>query len=182
MSKGKTNACPLPAWYEADTETEEWIGETMRVPSPPPVHQMIVQNILCKLREIIGDTYFLLQAPCDLQLSENEFRKPDLMLIHQDNASGIRGHAVVEPPSLVIEVLSKTSHALDCNVKHRHYAQFGIPEYWIIDGEKQELMQFILVPNKTAYIQTKLYTKNDTLISDILTRASFKVKEAFANL
>jgi Uma2 family endonuclease len=39
------------------------------------------------------------------------------------------------PPDLVVEILSPSTQVLDRRVKPRTYARFGVPEYWVVDGE-----------------------------------------------
>jgi Uma2 family endonuclease len=40
-------------------------------------------------------------------------------------------------PALVVEVVSESSRERDYEVKPDEYLQFGVREYWIVDGDKQ---------------------------------------------
>lgn len=160
-------------------ETKDYIGELMRVPAPPPVHQLIVQKLLLRLHELANPDYFILQAPCDLQLSELRFRQPDLMLIKRSRADIIQPHAVIAPPDVVIEVLSPTSKALDCNIKLRQYADFGIPEYWIVDYENQQILQYTAATDSARYCEPKIYPVTEWIDSPSLGGNLFKADTLF---
>jgi hypothetical protein len=38
------------------------------------------------------------------------------------------------PPTLVVEVLSRTTTSIDRSTKRQLYARYGVPYYWIIDS------------------------------------------------
>ena len=171
---------PMKNFDKGLENKDAFIGEMMRAPAPPPAHQLIVQNLLLQLHGLVNERYFVLQAPCDLQLSELNFRQPDLMLIKRSRVDIIQSHAVTAPPDIIIEVLSPTSKALDCNVKLRQYAAFGIPEYWIVDLEKQQIMHYLLTPACTVYNEPNIYHANSSLYSSQLGGTLFKVASLFS--
>jgi Uma2 family endonuclease len=41
---------------------------------------------------------------------------------------------ILVPPSLIIEVVSPGHEAHDRNTKRKWYAEFGVPNYWILDA------------------------------------------------
>jgi len=61
-------------------------------------------------------------------------------------------------PELVIEVVSPESADRDYNQKPEDYLQFGVKEYWIIDGEKQCMTVRQRVSGKWA---TRVVTRDD---------------------
>ncbi|WLV24027.1 Uma2 family endonuclease [Aciduricibacillus chroicocephali] len=142
---------------------EALVGELMRTPAPPPSHQLIVQKILRLLYTAIGETHVILQAPCDLQLTMNKFRQPDLMVISRHRKDIIAEHAVIGPPDAVIEVLSPSSRPLDCREKIKDYAAFGIKEYWIADPDQYTLLQYILPAGGIQYIRAAAYQGHDSV-------------------
>ena len=44
------------------------------------------------------------------------------------------------PPTLVIESLSPGHEDHDLETKRRWYAEFGVPDYWILDAFAEELV------------------------------------------
>lgn len=158
-------------------EQDSWIGELMRAPAPSPAHQLIVQKILRLLYTATGNKYIILQAPCDLQLSLNKFRQPDLMIISHDRKDIIADHAVIGPPDAVIEVLSPSSHPLDCREKLKDYAKFGIKEYWIVDPERHILLQYILPFSRSHYVHAATFQDEDAVRFYESSRKLFKAND-----
>lgn len=64
---------------------------------------------------------------------------------------------------LIIEIVSPTCRTLDNKEKREEYAQFGIPEYWIIDF-LLGIFSILTLANGT-YVE-KVYTKGDRIISN----------------
>lgn len=157
-----------------------WVGELMRTPGPSPGHQLIVQNMMRCLLTEIGDKYVVLQAPCDLQLSAYKFRQPDLMLISIERSHIIEEHAVTSPPDMVAEVLSHSSRPLDCSVKMKEYAAFGIREYWLIDPEKRQIEQYVLRSDMAGYDLKQVFKENDNVCILECTKKLFATSELFA--
>jgi len=173
----KRPACPpVAAGKQSGTETMP-IGEIDRKPAPPPSHQLLIQRLLRRLHEASGDRYVLLQGPCDLRLSDVEYRQPDLMLISYEHADMIGDTAVNGPPDLIIEVLTKTSDCLDRIVKKKNYARFGVSEYWIIDGENQQIEQYLLPREGHVYRLNRIFSREDRIQSGLFAQASFKISE-----
>lgn len=151
------------SFLEMNKLMDEDIGELCRTPSPSIRHQQIVLNLLYALHITLSDDYILLQKPCDLILNAREVRQPDIMMIKKNRISIIKPHAVIAPPNVVIEVQSPTSESLDRIVKMKNYAEFGIPEYWIVDEMNQSIEVFYL--EKTHYILHEKLTTHDKNLS-----------------
>lgn len=48
-------------------------------------------------------------------------------------------HVLTLPPSMVIESIRPGHERHDRQTKHRWYAEFGVPNYWIVDGYRRTL-------------------------------------------
>jgi Uma2 family endonuclease len=55
-----------------------------------------------------------------------------------------RGEAFWRGADLVMEIVSPADRQRDLVTKRREYAQAGIPEYWIVDGEQQAIIVLTL--------------------------------------
>jgi len=55
-----------------------------------------------------------------------------------------------EVPDLVMEVVSPDYRRHDLETKRREYAQAGIPEYWIVDPEEEQITVLTLEGERYA--------------------------------
>ena len=51
---------------------------------------------------------------------------------------------ILVPPTLVIEALSPGHEQHDLKTKKRWYAQFGVPNYWVLDAFTKSLQCMVL--------------------------------------
>lgn len=64
-------------------------------------------------------------------------RCPDLLVVLRANAGRIRKQFLDGPADVVVEVVSPSSAAVDRGAKFYEYEAGGVPEYWLIDPERQ---------------------------------------------
>jgi Uma2 family endonuclease len=82
-------------------------------------------------------------APADVILSDDTILQPDVLYVAKDRR-GIIGDRVNGPPDLVVEVLSAGAERRDRVQKLDLYAQYGVPEFWIVDPRAQNI-EFLLL-------------------------------------
>jgi Uma2 family endonuclease len=177
---------PQGAWTYADylqlpdnNMRYEIIGGNLYMsPAPRPKHQQISANLLVALHEFVkknqlGQVY---HAPIDVILPDLATPvQPDLLFIPKESL-GIVGEVNVKgAPRLVIEIISPGNPAHDRNIKFNLYAQAGVTEYWIVDGEAQMIDVFVL--RGQAYAPLGQFTINDELFSEVLPGFSVKVAD-----
>ena len=92
-------------------------GVIVMTPAPGPKHQLISARLLRLLEDGAPDGHAVLAAPIDLDLPGEQRVQPDL----------------------VVEIISGGSRTQDTVTKRAVYAAAGIPAYWIIDPEADEL-------------------------------------------
>jgi Uma2 family endonuclease len=112
---------------EADFELLD--GEIITVSPSGPLHQWIHRLLERKLRPLGED--FWLTGGATLRLSDSSLVVPDIAVypLHLD--------PLAFPPSevvLAVEV-SVTTHAYDLGRKATAYAQAGVQELWVVDGD-----------------------------------------------
>ncbi|MFD0673906.1 Uma2 family endonuclease [Cohnella sp. GCM10027633] len=146
-------------------------------PSASTTHQRISHRLTSVLTDSCEDEYIILYAPMDVILSEQDTRQPDILMIQRSRSGIVHEHAVVGPPDLVVEIVSPTSVKRDRTMKLRTYAQFGVPEYWIVDPLHVTVEQYSLVKEGEPYALLNLFAGDDYVESTRLPCVRFKVSE-----
>ncbi len=149
-------------------------------PGPSSAHQLFSFELQKKLAESCESQYFVLYAPLDVILSPTEVRQPDIMMLHRSRVHLLTKRGIVGPPDLVVEILSPYTHKRDRLDKLRVYAQYSIPEYWLIDPVHGTLEQFTL--QNGVYQLLQLYTGDDEVRSEKLTCVSFTMAAIMSNI
>lgn len=138
-----------------DVRRELHDGEIYVLPSPNLKHQTLILQLAIRLTEwarVHGGKIFL--SPVDLYVSPTEYYIPDLVFYSAQQMQS--GEVERDPnrlktaPSIVVEVLSRSTARNDRTLKTRAYARFGIEHYWIIDPIAQTLEAFELVKGRYA--------------------------------
>ena len=148
----------LELWPE-DGKRRELIGGDIFVsPSPTWKHQQILFRLAALISKFleahpIGHAVF---APMDLLLPGEDTVQPDFMFIHQERAGIILERGVMDAPDWVVEVLSPSNRDYDLETKRRLYLRNGVPVYWAVDGDANEVMVFTLE-------QETRFAANDTI-------------------
>ena len=137
----------------ADGNRHEIIdGEHFVNPAPKPSHQRVSGYLYFQLFsqiELVG-LGCVLYAPLDLQLSDHDIVQPDLVVITSDRKNILTPSRLRGVPSLVVEILSPSNQDYDLKIKRRLYEHAGIPEYWIVDPDRQQILQLSLQDGRYA--------------------------------
>ena len=152
-------------WYEL------FNGELMAVPPESGENVCIATKLLICFAQLVG--YQRVRGHgLELEVrGEPRNRYPDLTIIRQEHIEQLRSRNTLRlgmaPPDLVIEVVSPgdLQRERDYVAKRFQYADRGIPEYWIIDPQAQQILVLMLQPG--GYQET-LYRGDDRLQSQLL--------------
>lgn len=151
-------------------------------PSPARAHQIASRQLITLLSRDCESEYEIVAAPVDVVLSSSEVRQPDIVMIHLSRLSIYKKNGnIVEPPDLVIEILSPSSRERDKIVKNHAYAKFGVPEYWILNPDDETLEQHLLGPS-AAYRLVEVYTDNEPIRSEKLRCVSFSINDIMSRV
>jgi len=114
-------------------------GNLFVTPSPSPLHQGIVRELLLRLVAYFHgrDLGIVYVAPIDLVLAAHDVLVPDLVVVA--DASGVTRRGIEKPPLLVVEILSPSTRHMDLTTKARRYAELGVGHYWTVDPEARLL-------------------------------------------
>jgi Uma2 family endonuclease len=83
-------------------------------------------------------------APTDVLLTGTTVVQPDLIFLAKDRLHLVTGQAIEGSPTLVVEILSPSTHQTDRVTKAQLYARYGVPQYWLIDPEERTLEAYEL--------------------------------------
>jgi len=98
--------------------------------------------------EIVIDESRVLRADAALMLTVDKRRQSKAAKGQQRDPDRTR---LLVPPTLIIESVSPGHERHDRVTKLRWYAEFGVPNYWIVDAFEKRLNCFVL--DETAYRQ-----------------------------
>ena len=158
-------------------------GEPIVSPAPSLLHQELVVRLLVLIQAYLVESRFggkIFPAPVDVRLAEHTVVQPDLVYV-----SAARSHIRANPafvngvPDLVVEILSPSTRAYDEHVKHRLYERAGLPEYWLVDLNREALT--ILTLRKGAYVATAAQSAS-RVSSVVLPGLAIDVPALFADL
>ncbi len=115
--------------------------------APSPLHQTVAANLYRLLYPAVRarqGRVFL--APLDLILDDTTVVQPDVMFLDADRLTAISSRGIEGPPTLVVEVLSPATAAMDRRTKRQLYARYQVPSLWLIDPEARTVETYILHP------------------------------------
>ena len=157
-------------------------GELVEVSTATAFHNSLMMFFASFLQSEINNSHL----PYCVRVNSTEIfngkrtRRPDVlvMTLAQSNSLGNQPDILYEPCLLVIEIVSPTCRSVDTVEKRQEYAQFGIPEYWIVDFLLGTFSVLRLVNG--SYIE-KVYREGDRIVSDIFPSMSLSMNQVMAS-
>lgn len=147
----------LQAVLDEENRYELSYGTLIVTPAPNTRHQAIMVSVAALLHEHRLPSMRVL-AEAELLLQPHLVKRPDLQVV-DENLVG--GQSVVGTPSLVVEIHSPATKALDLSEKRLVYAQAGIPAYWMIDPDAMTLT--ILELSEDHYVERAVLAGDEEL-------------------
>jgi Uma2 family endonuclease len=157
-------------------------GELIVTPAPLARHQRVLLRLTLLLHSYLaehgGGELFI--APLDIVLGPNDVVEPDLLIIASEQGR-VRGteNFFDGPPVLVIEIISPSSQRTDLVKKMALYARSGVPEYWTVDPQRQELTIRVLT---TGTYVSAVHDAEGWIASEALAGLRISPSEIFADL
>ncbi|HAS46622.1 MAG TPA: hypothetical protein DCS93_39430 [Microscillaceae bacterium] len=110
-------------------------------------------------------------------LDEFSELEPDVALLKYRSDYYGKAHPTPQDVLLVIEVADSTLD-IDRKIKAPLYAKAGIPEYWIVNIEAQQIEVYD-APQSGSYQQKNVFGINDEVKAQFNVQIGLKVKEVF---
>lgn len=167
---------------ESDERYEYIDGEIYLLTSPRTVHQIAITELFGIFYNFFqGTNCTPIVAPYNIELrrtSENiNIVQPDIMIICdlEDKLSEDDYYKGV--PSLVVEVLSKSTRRKDLIKKLDLYMSCGVSEYWIVNPDNREVTVYIFEDFNISNSAT--YKNSEAAQSFTFTGLSAEIKRIF---
>jgi Uma2 family endonuclease len=108
---------------------------------PTMAHQLMVLFLYEALKAFVAPRNLgrPLVAPLRVRLWPGKIREPDVIFMLQEHSDRM-GDEVWDGADLVMEVVSNDDRRRDLETKRFEYARAGIPEYWIVDPQTNEII------------------------------------------
>lgn len=161
-------------------------GSIYKLCSPSPDHQLVTGDLYVQLYNFLqGKPCHVFIAPFDVRLPRpgktadklvKTVVQPDVCVVC--DISKIDGKGVCGAPDLMVEVLSKGNSKHDIRTKFELYEEAGVPEYWIINPEDENVFVFLLDENRKLN-SVKMYFVGDTISSVAVAGFTADVEQIF---
>lgn len=144
-------------------------GELLVSPSPGGRHQLLVARLFGELRDHLkahGLVNQLLMAPADLTFTADTVLQPDLFVADTTALLQTGQWTDVTRLFLVVEILSLSTAHHDRVLKRPAYQAYRIPEYWIVDGDQQQVEVWTPEAREPVIVREQLLWRHPALSSD----------------
>ena len=109
-------------------------------PAPRPRHQLALSLLYDRLQPYaVALGLRVLWSPSEIAYSERTVVQPDLFAFVYTRGMPLLEWYEVQPLQLVIEALSPSTRLRDRTIKRDLYVSQGVPEYWIIDTDLNDI-------------------------------------------
>ena len=117
-------------------------GDLILVAVPSPWHQRLSRRLVVLFDRIVGETGAgeVFDAPLDGRFADGSVVQPDLIVVLTDRAYIIEETLIEGALSLLVEISSPSSRAIDRQRKAKLYARNGVPEYWRVDPDDRAVI------------------------------------------
>ena len=105
-------------------------------------------------------------ALLDVFLSDHDILEPDVLFVRPENLERAEEGSIRGGPDLVVEISSPTTRVRDLVGKKGLYERHGVPEYWFVDLESDEIRVYRLEEGR--YASPVLLGRDDMLESLVL--------------
>jgi len=150
-------------------------GELIKMSPTGSKHASCVNRLNKLFNRLLVEEIVAVQNPIILDdFSEPE---PDLAILKYQEDFYAKAHPTPQDVRLLIEVSDSTLDA-DREIKAPLYAKVGIPEYWIVNIEAQQI-EVYYAPKLGNYQQKEIFEINDEVKAQFSAQITLKVKDVF---
>ena len=138
-------------------------GELIDKMGQNPPHSFLLRKLRVFLDTVFGEQRVLVQQPVEAASGERErtLPEPDLAVLREDSPDYRTRHPRGDELVLVVEVADTTVH-FDLTVKAGIYARAGVPEYWVADLNRNQIIVHRL-PREGEYRELRHLSGDDVV-------------------
>ena len=153
-------------------------GKIEVLPMPTPKHQSLVFYLQLMLWNFVQQRKLgkVLAAPLSVELWANKFREPDVIYVSQEKLAD-QPERYWRNVDLVMEVVSPDNPNRDYKTKRKEYERAKIPEYWIVDPQKNLIT--VLTHRAKGYQTHGEFRLGELATSPLLSGFELDVSEVF---
>jgi Uma2 family endonuclease len=121
-------------------------GELVVTAAPGVPHQRLVGRLFALLKAHVEEHQLgeVFVSPVDCILSDTTVVEPDLVYVDSAHSSLLSQRGIEGPPTLVVEILSRSTAQIDRGAKLQLYARHEISHYWIVDPDERQIEAYAL--------------------------------------
>src|SRR5271157_476671 len=140
-------------------------GELVVSAAPNTEHQRKIGSLFAQLWYFVRqhDLGEVFSAPYDVVLAPSTVVEPDIVFVSKARKSIVKEGCIEGAPDLVVEAISPLSRMTDRWAKRDRYAEFGVPEYWLLEPFEPRIEVLRLEGRK--YRVVAVFGPGDTLES-----------------
>lgn len=138
----------MEIYSKSELRMEYINGEIIIMDSPNSFHQESLGNLFVLMKTFLkGKKCKVFMAPFDVHFYKKDFREPDVMqpdlLIACDAEEKVNENGrYMGTPTLVVEILSKSTRSRDMVDKLNTYMLSGVKEFWVVDTKKKTVLVY----------------------------------------
>ena len=146
-------------------------------------HFLSVEFTLHSRFQGLGLGIFHKDTDMEVDSIKHQTRKPDVMVCSRELRALLKDRSSVilksmEPPLIIVEVISKNYRKVDTVEKVQEYADRAVPEYWTVDWERSDPLIIVrdFDPRTKQYVE-RVYRPGDMVESKVLPGFKLSVDE-----
>lgn len=140
-------------------------GSIEILPMPTRVHQLMVALFYELLKSFLAGKGRVIFAAYPLKIPTGKYREPDVLYMTPEQDARAR-NKYTDAAELVMEVVSEDDPKRDYIDKREDYAAAGVPEYWIVDRFKNQIIVLALVNG--SYVEHGVFARGQSATSRLL--------------